>query len=459
MIETIESLEARLKQADLSELQSILNNPCENDLQGDEMGRVSAKTIRIRGGYIHIQNQRDGVRMRFSTKLKDTPENRQFVLDNYDRIIKAHCATMIQKGAELSGDIAPTILTGILSKTGQIKRAVQEIQTNPKHKLSDYFERLKTTSAYNMKPSTYDKFSKKVDLLASCFKDKFVEDITRSDIEKFYIQLQIKGLSNSYAKSHSRLLYRVFEIAYYDEIITKNPIFPYPYKAKQPKAQPKPLSLNEIKEVLSETKKPIYPKYFHNMLKIAFFSGIRSGELYALKAESLDFKHNKLRINATIILRGQEGSPKTPRSNRVIDMLPPVREALLDELQITESQLAEANGDIQKAMERFYTPAQKRLKRRCPYIFYRKTSYKPFYGATPFRDSWLKALKACGLEDRVFYNTRHSFASVMLSAGEEQMWVSKMLGHENLSITLKHYARFIEDANKQRAAFLKDFDL
>jgi len=50
---------------------------------------------------------------------------------------------------------------------------------------------------------------------------------------------------------------------------------------------------------------------------------------------------------------------------------------------------------------------------------------------------------------------RHTFASQMLSDGEDILWVSKMLGHKNGTITLEIYAKCIENKEIERASFLK----
>ncbi len=47
------------------------------------------------------------------------------------------------------------------------------------------------------------------------------------------------------------------------------------------------------------------------------------------------------------------------------------------------------------------------------------------------------------------YNLRHTFASQMISRGVDVLWVSKTLGHKDASITLKVYAKFIEEDDKR----------
>ena len=70
---------------------------------------------------------------------------------------------------------------------------------------------------------------------------------------------------------------------------------------------------------------------------------------------------------------------------------------------------------------------------------------------------WKSLLKRCLMGYRNFYQTRHTFASIFLSEGEELVWVSKvMLGHANIATTLKYYARFIKERDVTRGAFLNN---
>ncbi|GLP31543.1 hypothetical protein HpBGD84_15740 [Helicobacter pylori] len=59
------------------------------------------------------------------------------------------------------------------------------------------------------------------------------------------------------------------------------------------------------------------------------------------------------------------------------------------------------------------------------------------------------------MKERKLYTTRHTFASLMLSQGEEAMWVSKTLGHKDLNTTYKTYSHYIPKQEKERAKFLK----
>ncbi len=43
--------------------------------------------------------------------------------------------------------------------------------------------------------------------------------------------------------------------------------------------------------------------------------------------------------------------------------------------------------------------------------------------------------------------TRHSFATVALSSGENPLWITKVMGHRNTEMVIKVYAKYIEDTN------------
>jgi hypothetical protein len=62
---------------------------------------------------------------------------------------------------------------------------------------------------------------------------------------------------------------------------------------------------------------------------------------------------------------------------------------------------------------------------------------------------WRPALEKAGLERRRLYETRHTFATLMLDAGELPGWVQKMMGHETLQMFHERYYSHVK--NYQRA--------
>ena len=47
---------------------------------------------------------------------------------------------------------------------------------------------------------------------------------------------------------------------------------------------------------------------------------------------------------------------------------------------------------------------------------------------------------------REMKQTRHSFATVALSCGENPLWIAKVMGHRNTEMIIKVYGKYVENA-------------
>ncbi|MFB1283833.1 site-specific integrase [Helicobacter pylori] len=200
----------------------------------------------------------------------------------------------------------------------------------------------------------------------------------------------------------------------------KTPYFKITMKNAKEGEKINPFSLNEIKAILQSTP-DLRLKAF---LTTAFFTGMRTGEQLALLWRDVDFKNKKINIDKSLNLSGVITSPKNKPSIREVDLLEPV-EKILKELKASE-------------------PTNKKM------IFLNIPKR-----TQDFQLMFKKLLEALNLKDRKLYTTRHTFASLMLSQGEEAMWVSKTLGHKDLNTTYKTYSHYIPKKAKERAIFLK----
>jgi hypothetical protein len=62
------------------------------------------------------------------------------------------------------------------------------------------------------------------------------------------------------------------------------------------------------------------------------------------------------------------------------------------------------------------------------------------------RGAWKRAVSAAGVRYRRPYQTRHTYASMMLTAGESPMWVAQQMGHKDWTMIARVYGRWIKDA-------------
>jgi integrase len=228
------------------------------------------------------------------------------------------------------------------------------------------------------------------------------------DVKKFASELPCSGKRKNNVLAPLR---SIFKMALLSGLIEKNPM-DMVRNFKVHRADINPLSMEEVKLVLQH----VSPR-FKDFLVVAFFTGMRFGEMAALKWKNVDFKAGLIKVRETRV-RGVEGRPKTKRSVRDIRMLPPVAEALEDQ--------------------------SKHTKGESDYVFLNQYG-RPLLPDTMNQHVWKPALKKAGLKYRSLLQTRHTFATLMLDAGELPGWVQQMMGHETLQMIYEKYYSFIKN--------------
>lgn len=193
-------------------------------------------------------------------------------------------------------------------------------------------------------------------------------------------------------------------------------------KLREEKAEVDPLAPDEVEAFLAKC-----PSWWRPFFTVSFWSGARPGELAALKWGDIDWRTNKFRIRARRY-RGDEAAPKTKSSTRDVDMLPPAIEALkAQRAQQAAMRLKRGEGKPETGKDYVFTGPE-----------------GGFLSLNFLREKiWYPTLDTAKLRRRTFYQTRHTFASNALAAGEDPLWVSRMLGHKSTEMVFEVYARFI----------------
>jgi len=72
---------------------------------------------------------------------------------------------------------------------------------------------------------------------------------------------------------------------------------------------------------------------------------------------------------------------------------------------------------------------------------------------------WKPALEKAGIEYRPMMQTRHTFATISLSEGENIGWVQHMLGHSSLQmIFTKYYAWMPKETRNDGSAMMRAYE-
>ncbi len=79
-------------------------------------------------------------------------------------------------------------------------------------------------------------------------------------------------------------------------------------------------------------------------------------------------------------------------------------------------------------------------------VFYNPRTNTPWETDGQIRKTcWAHILKKAGVRYRNQYQTLHTYASMMLFAGENSLWVATQMGHKDTEMIIKHYGRWIPD--------------
>lgn len=162
------------------------------------------------------------------------------------------------------------------------------------------------------------------------------------------------------------------------------------------------------------------PESLHNYFDTAIHSGMRPEELIALKWQDIDFDGGAL-----LVVRSRSGGElKSTKTNR--------------------SRLIEMNRPLRLALER-----QRNLSGVQDWVFLNPTTKRAWNSEKSQRENyWKPALKACGIRPRFAYQTRHTFASLSLSAGANPMWLAVQMGHSSTKMLFERYGKWIDSPGR-----------
>lgn len=196
--------------------------------------------------------------------------------------------------------------------------------------------------------------------------------------------------------------------------------FVSPYKniknLKESRIDVTPFTLQEVQTIISTVRDDFKPYY-----TIRFFTGMRTSEIDGLRWHNVNFQRREIYIKEALV-KGELGGTKTYGSDRVIQMSERVYQALLD----------------QKTM----------VQNRSEFVFSARTG-KPLDYRLINRRVWHPLLRFLGLKSRRAYQTRHTAATLWLSAGENPEWIAKQLGHSTTEMLFRVYSRYVPNITRR----------
>lgn len=312
----------------------------------------------------------------------------------------------------MRNDLLPNVLFQI--QTGQIDISPKgEIKT-----VKDYAELFLKSKRVLVKESTYIRYESIINnQILPTFGNRAIDSIKLSEIKRWF-NYWIDERSSATAIYIANTFSAIFQEAFYDEAIEKNP-FQYIKRPKKTQGEAQPFSKEVMLQLIDGAS-----GWFKNFLALSFFTGLRTGEAVALKWSDINFKLQELEVKRSRRY-GKDITPKTQKSVRSV----PIFDELLPYL--------ESQRELTKDAE-------------CEYVFLTRLG-TPFNDGNRIRDfHWKKLLKDLKLPYQRLYDTRSSFATMMLSSGKFSInQVAQMMGHTNIEMLIHKYNKFIPSEVKK----------
>ncbi|MBT3980050.1 MAG: site-specific integrase [Bacteriovoracaceae bacterium] len=272
------------------------------------------------------------------------------------------------------------------------------------------------TTEYWLKKKAHTKRSLKDDVsilrkhLSPFFGEYYLEEIGVETVDKF--QIRLNSLKPKTVSNILTLLISILNLAKELEWIEKVPAIKKP-KVDICSTDYKYLKTSgEVTNFLRSAKQ--VGEYNYTLYLMALSTGLRQGELAALVWSDIDFPNQVIRVNKSF-----RGPTKSGRS-RVV----PILDNLLNDLKAW------------------------RLKNPSSLIFPNQKGNMHSPGARVFKQHFKETLGIAGFESKkigrkevhyiTFHGLRHTFASHWMMNGGDIFKLQKILGHQDISITMRY---------------------
>jgi integrase len=283
--------------------------------------------------------------------------------------------------------------------------------------LSDWFDH-----AHDLAPKTLERYRQIADRQINPHLGAIeLQKLKPAQVRNWHGLLLKRGLSPGTARLAHQVLRRALSRAVEDEAVSRN----VASGVSAPKVEAEEvaiLNVDQINEVLSK----LDGHWLHPIATLALGTGMRRGELLALRWEDIDFNNAAITIERSLEetnagLRFK--SPKNKRSRRIIS-------------------LSASTVAVMRAFRLQQLEIKMAVGHRSDLVF------ATIDGAPRAPDTlsvdWRRVSAAKGLPSVNFHALRHTHASALINAGLDVVKVSRRLGHASPTITLRVYAHLFD---------------
>ena len=261
--------------------------------------------------------------------------------------------------------------------------------------------------------------------------------LTPAHVQGFYRGKLDSGLSPATVQKIHVVLHKALSQAVKWSLIPRN----VTEAVSAPRPAPKeirPLSAQEVRKLFEAAgDDPLEALWV-----LAVHTGMRQGELLALKWTDVDLEAGKVSVRRTLTREGGHyklGEPKTKKSRRTVKLTGAATEALrrhLSRQMVEMDRLGDLYGDQG--------------------LVFTTSSGAPLNPSNIRNRNLRRLMRKAGLPEIRFHDLRHTCATLLLSKNVHPKIVQEMLGHANVAITLDTYSHVLPGMGDQAASAMEN---
>lgn len=323
----------------------------------------------------------------------------------------------------------------------ELKRQVEQQEYTPptRQTVAAFLEEwLEKSAKPNVKPSTYARYELDVRLHIN----PHIGNVPLSRLTPERVEKMLADLSGTISENSRRHVFRVLSRALKVAVRWKRVARNVCDAIEPPKgAEPELVVLTpaDVDRLLKATE----GDRLHALYVMAVHTGMRRGELFALRWQDVDFDEGIAWVRQTLLASGtnpQFGTPKNSKP-RPVPLSADVLEAL-------------GRHRVQQELERLHYGDDYRDYD----LIFCQPNGAPIDGSSFNKWHWTRVRKAAKLpEGTRFHDLRHTFVSRALAAGANLRAVSEMVGHHDPGFTARRYAHALQDDKKEAVRLLHQY--
>lgn len=269
-------------------------------------------------------------------------------------------------------------------------------------------------SAQRVEASTRAGYTSVVKFWKAELGDKALRAVKHSDV--LAALAKRPDLSGKTVNNRVSVLREALQLAVLDKVLHDNPAANVP-SAKWQRLPVDPFTADEVRAILADMAAR-YPPQVVNFAAFKFYSGVRTGESFGLRWPSVDLASRHVVVSESVVGGVEKATTKTNTA----------RTLLLN---------SQSLAAIQAQKQHTFLAGQ--------HVFNDPRDGERWGGEPKFRWYWVPTLKRLGIRHRPPYNTRHTYATMMLMAGMRPAFCAGQMGH-SVEVFLRTYAKWIPGA-------------